>query len=196
MTKLTKGILLFTALLLPVLIFVFLKMFGNNQFDIPVFNHTELSAKVNCTDINLPHVVGNNEGALEPMEPSRTVNIYHVMDDGIKSEEMKGLMVVKDRLTGSDALIHSIGALDSLTDLNGLRQTYQIGGIWELHQMAKDQLVENINCQLMITEGESLVLVDDTGRIRGYYAGSDEEEIDRLVLEAKILIYGNEQGRN
>jgi len=194
MTKLTKGLLLFIALLLPVLIFVFLKMFGSNKFDIPIFNHTEISQNVNCDDIQLPHLVKGIEGSLEPIKSTSIVNIYHVMPMGISADELKGLMVVKDRLAESDAVIHTIAVLDSATDITGLRQTYQIGGIWELHEMPKDQLINSINCQLMITGNESMVLVDKEGKIRGYYIGSDEEEIDRLILESKILIYGNENG--
>ena len=75
MSKIIKGSLLFTALILPVLIFVFLKMFGNNQFDIPVFNHTEISEKVNCDDIPLPHLVKRVEGSLEPMISMNAANI-------------------------------------------------------------------------------------------------------------------------
>lgn len=194
MTKLTKGLLLFTALLLPVLIFVFLKMFGSNKFDIPIFNHTEILQKVNCSDIQLPHLVKGIEGSLEPIKSTSIVNIYHVIPSGVKAEELKGLMVVKDRLTGNNAVIHSIVVLDSTTDITGFRQTYQIGGIWKLHEIQKDQLINSINCQLMITGNESIVLVDAEGKIRGYYIGSDEDEIDRLILESKILLYGNENG--
>jgi len=193
MNKLVKGTLLFTALILPVLIFVFLKMFGENQFDIPIFNHTEISDKVNCDEIRLPHLVKKIEGALEPMIPMSTANIYHVMADGIDRDELRGLMVAKDRLTGSNVVLHSIAVLDSLNNIEELRSTYQIGGIWELHEMLEGQLKANIDCQLMITGNESLVLVDDEGQIRGYYDGKDDEEIDRLILESKILLYDDGQ---
>ena len=194
MTKLTKGLLLFSALLLPVLIFVFLKMFGSNKFDIPVFNHTEISQNVNCADIQLPHVVKGIENSLNPITSTSIVNIYHVMPKGVNAEELKRLMVVKDRLTDNEVLIHSIVVMDSATDITGLRQTYQMGGIWKFHEMRKGELNNSINCQLMITGNESIVLVDNEGKIRGYYIGSEEEEIDRLILESKILIYGSENG--
>ena len=191
MNKTIKISILFTALILPVLVFVFLKMFGKNQFDIPVFNHTEMSDKVNCDDIDLPHTVKEIEGALEPMISMSTANIFHVMPDGINIDELRKLMVAKDRLTGNDVTIHSIAVLDSLNNIKELKRAYQIGGIWELHEMLKDQLITNISCQLMITGNESIVLVDVAGRIRGYYDGEDKEEIDRLILESKILLYDN-----
>lgn len=191
MNKLIKGVLLFIALILPVLIFVFLKMFGKNQFDIPIFNHTEISDGANCDDIALPHTVKEIKGTLGSMMSMSVANIYHVMPNGISTAELKGLMVAKDRLTGNDVAIYSIAVLDSLNNIKELRQTYQIGGIWELHEMLIHKLTENINCQLMITGNKSLVLVDKEGKIRGYYDGKDEEEIDRLILESKILLYAD-----
>ncbi|WP_266362285.1 SCO family protein [Tellurirhabdus rosea] len=35
---------------------------------------------------------------------------------------------------------------------------------------------------------EGLVLVDKDGHIRGYYKGTDKEDVDRLVLEIRILL--------
>lgn len=43
-----KGIILFLALALPVLIFLFLKFFGRNQFDIPVFHASSDEWPANC----------------------------------------------------------------------------------------------------------------------------------------------------
>lgn len=43
-----KGIILFLALALPVLIFLFLKFFGRNQFDLPVFHTTSEEWPANC----------------------------------------------------------------------------------------------------------------------------------------------------
>jgi len=35
----------------------------------------------------------------------------------------------------------------------------------------------------------TFILVDPEKRIRGYYQTLDREEIDRLILETKILLY-------
>jgi protein SCO1/2 len=191
MNKFIKGTVLFTALLLPVLIFVFLKMFGENQFDIPVFNYSELTSQINCDEVTLPHTVEHIQGTLEFENSISAVKIYHVMADGINTTELKNLMVAKDRLTGSDVSIHSIAKKDSTNAIVDLKTTYQVAGIWELGEMPSDDLNDYINCQLIITEGESLVLVDADGIIRGYYFGEDEKEIDRLIVESKIMLYND-----
>ena len=38
---------------------------------------------------------------------------------------------------------------------------------------------------------DKFVLIDEQGRIRGYYSGTNREDVDLLMLEAKVLLYGN-----
>ena len=39
---------------------------------------------------------------------------------------------------------------------------------------------------------DKFTLIDEQGRIRGYYSGTDRESVDLLILETKILLHGNE----
>ena len=41
---------------------------------------------------------------------------------------------------------------------------------------------------------DKFVLVDELGRIRGYYSGTKREGVDQLILETKILLH--DKGRN
>lgn len=191
MNKFVKITLLFTALLLPALVFVFLKMFGENKFDIPVFNHTEMSSEIECDNIVTPHVVGELIIDDKSIHSNRTANIYHIFDSVVNQEEMRGLMKVKDRLENEQVAISSIGKLDSSLTLMGLSKKYQIGGVWQMHLIKENNLDNFVNCELMITGEHSMVLTDKEGRIRGYYQGMDKDETDRLILESKILLYSN-----
>ena len=38
---------------------------------------------------------------------------------------------------------------------------------------------------------DKFVLVDELGRIRGYYSGTNREDVDLLMLETKVLLHGN-----
>jgi protein SCO1/2 len=40
----------------------------------------------------------------------------------------------------------------------------------------------------MFIHSEKLILVDQDRHIRGYYDGTDPKEVDRLILETKILL--------
>jgi hypothetical protein len=44
-----------------------------------------------------------------------------------------------------------------------------------------------IGCNFILDDLNQLVLLDEKNRIRGYY-GRDLDEIDRLIVEAKILL--------
>jgi len=53
-----KGLLLFLALLLPVIIFLFLHFFGKNEFEVPVLYQTQDELPGNCEmEYSLPYTV-------------------------------------------------------------------------------------------------------------------------------------------
>ena len=184
MNKITKSILLFVALLLPALVFVFLKMFGENKFDIPIYNHTYLEEGVSCPQINLPHTVDRIGDVLS----NRSVNIYHLMTDE-DQEQLKNLMIVKDRLANVDAQVTSFIVSDSTVSITEITGRYQISGIWKVTATTGEDLLKYQTCQLLTVNKETLVLVDKRGIIRGYYFANDGEDIDRLILESKILLH-------
>jgi hypothetical protein len=60
--KAKQGILLFLALLLPICVFIFLKIFGKNEFEVPpMFANGLPSATAGCPDQpSLPYRIPNN----------------------------------------------------------------------------------------------------------------------------------------
>jgi protein SCO1/2 len=52
---------------------------------------------------------------------------------------------------------------------------------------AKQMEVNTTNLEDIFVHTEKLVLVDGAGIIRGYYSSKDKFEVDKLVLEAKVL---------
>ena len=82
-----KRVILFAALLLPVLIFVFLKFFGKNEFELPVF-YTETMENMSseCTEpYQVPYQVSNS--ALLSHSKHAVVVFY----DGLSEEETSTL---------------------------------------------------------------------------------------------------------
>ena len=56
--KSTKAIFLFLALILPICIFLFLKFFGRNEFDVkPLFLDSPPAADSNCPAVTVPYIV-------------------------------------------------------------------------------------------------------------------------------------------
>jgi len=37
---------------------------------------------------------------------------------------------------------------------------------------------------------DKFALIDEQGRIRGYYSGTNREDVDLLILETKVLLHG------
>ncbi|GIV36137.1 MAG: hypothetical protein KatS3mg032_0516 [Cyclobacteriaceae bacterium] len=50
-----------------------------------------------------------------------------------------------------------------------------------------DSISYYVECYLFVPEQKDKILVDKAGRIRGYY-GTSREEIDKLIMEASIML--------
>jgi hypothetical protein len=74
-----KAILLFLALLLPVCIFVFLKFFGKNEFDVPAFyQESKPAAPADCSfEYASPYRVPDSVMAQVRKDASKTLYLVH-----------------------------------------------------------------------------------------------------------------------
>jgi hypothetical protein len=157
MAKSKKLILLFLALLLPVCIFLFLKIFGRNEFSVqPLYTDVLPENASECgVTIALPY------------------RIPEVVQDS--------LLLSKTELT----LIH-FGILESQkhNSFKRIKDEYpdKVGFI-----MLPDAAVDLRQCVFFLTGEKDLVLVDNEGMLRGQYQSADRDEIDRLRMELTIL---------
>ena len=153
-----KILFLFLALLLPVCIFLFLKIFGKNQFDVTPLHQEEVIAPVDCNlHYSAPYTLADS-----------TLRLFRGRG------EAKFYLVNFSRDLDVPGWIDSEINDPSLTILDGLSlgtNPQQIG-----------------KCILLLSPPSDLVLVDNQGSIRGYYNGADLDERDRLVVELKILL--------
>lgn len=157
-----KTFFLFFALLLPVAVFLFLKIFGRNEFQVPVM-HAEgpVTAPGDCpfayvAPYRLPDSVFTDLGL------SRDDSLYVFYLDPLVRTAMHRLLVAFD---GAPVQLVSPEALTASGDPEFFRR-----------------------CILLMDSGASVTLVDHHNRIRGYYVGSDRDEVDRLMVEIKIIL--------
>jgi hypothetical protein len=157
MTKYKKVIFLFLALMLPVCIFLFLKIFGKNEFAVPPLFTEALPENINeCgVAVALPYRVP--ERIRDSLSlPKQKMSLIHF--GPLESNDETNLRRVKD----NDANKFDLIALpDSLSRLK--------------------------RCVFFLTGDNDLVLVDNQGIIRGQYKSSERGEIDRLQMELSIL---------
>lgn len=157
-----KLLYLFLALLLPGLVFVFLKYAGSNRFDIPIFHTDSATIPVECGwQINAPYTLPDSVWKFIPGKRPANVVIFPTPD-------VDPTMVAHDLADeiGDQVTVVDAGAIgvDSVS-----RQRWQ-------------------SCIFLLQEPRQTVLFDEKGRIRGYYDLRSRDEMDRLRVELKILL--------
>lgn len=145
------------ALLLPGLIYVFLKVFGRNQFEVPVLHAESIIVPAECetSRYSVPYVVADSMLVAAGWKPV-AVNIL-IADDTSAGGSIARIRDEFDSLEFNLAMLQS-GRQDIAT------------------------------CGLLLQKPQNAVMVDDRGRIRGYYDLSDREDTDRLIMEMKIML--------
>lgn len=184
MKKIIKPVFLFLALLLPVCIFTFLKIFGNNQFDIPLYYQTEeelLEIKTACDNIDIPYTLNferfdvfESTANIPVLDNQITVVAYILNPD---NNHVFSMLSLKERLGDTFQMIIFSDNFSNDIIKNQNFISFKVG----------DNAKNFWHCGLLSNEYEKWVLIDSKRRIRGYYEVT-EEEIDRLIVEIKILL--------
>jgi hypothetical protein len=156
-----KIIFLFLALLLPVAIFLFLKIFGKNQFDVAPLYQDSISNVGNCgidygtpyflPDSVMKHFKTDSEASLFLLNFSASESVVKRVLEEADDTEVKILLPSSFQV--------------AFPDLNFLK-----------------------NCILLLGSSHDIVLIDNQNRIRGYYKSSAREDIDRLLVEISIIL--------
>jgi hypothetical protein len=156
-----KVLFLFLALLLPACVFVFLKMFGKNEFEVPLLHQ---------------------EGTIEP-SPECNFNYatpYTISDSVMSRVETEGSASLYLLSFSNDEAV--ISRLKTEAGEEGLRF------------VAASRLAENAGTRqkikdcILLSKTTDLVLLDNQKRIRGYYSTQKLDDVDRLILEIKIIL--------
>lgn len=168
-----KGLLLFLALLLPVIIFLFLHFFGKNEFEVPVLYKTQDELPGNCEiEYSLPYKVNSDK-----IDVAGGVVI--LFSSGLTNEEFDNALFQLTRLQdefGENAP-QIIAVKKSGEELPSVEGEIVVGRV--------DYDFEK-QC-VFLANANRIVLVDTEGHIRGLYPNASLKEIDRLILELKII---------
>ena len=159
--KNTKALFLFLALILPVCVFLFLKFFGRNEYDVkPLFWDSLPPADTKCPPVTVPYVVS----------------------DSVRSQllvEHDSLVVIAFK---DEADINSSNQMKRITEeVSNLPLTLLTFSGSERHLFWK-------NCVFFLKGSQDMVVVDRRGRIRGQYMSTDREDADRLLTEVTIIL--------
>lgn len=167
MNKYLKGIFLSATLLIPILLFLFLKYFGENRFDIPIYYENGISSGfTNCTTYDSGQYYITNSGYSLPglfifLSSKDTQQTFGNVKQRV-DEDVKG---IKYNLYSSDSAFQHEG----------------------MHYLTEDRLIDKLRCEFISDTLNQFILVDNKRRIRGYY-NMDREDVDRMIVEIKILL--------
>ncbi len=204
-------------LIFPVCIIWFLRTFGENKFTIPVYhqNAAEMSSNL-CTFPEGQHYVPGfslqnqngrevNEGVFN--NHISVVSFFFSSCQTICPEMNNELLRVQGNFD-SDAHVQLLSfSIDPTYDKPAVLKAYaELLGAnekqWTFITGDKNSIHELVRCGFILpvqqndlpngtvdySHSDKVILVDSQRRIRGYYSGTDREEVDRLITEMKILI--------
>ncbi|MBX2963633.1 MAG: hypothetical protein KF687_14065 [Cyclobacteriaceae bacterium] len=170
-----RFILLVLALALPVLIFLFLKFFGKNEFDVPPLYTDGAPFRDGCGRVFTgPYAIPEEVLSQFGWSEKDSLSLFYV------GELHEGKQWDRLRTHPATARLRMFGiSVDSI-----LNQSEAM----KYSKLSPDSVQLIQRCFFFLTEPYDLVLVDNERRIRGNYQLNNREEIDRLILETKIIL--------
>jgi protein SCO1 len=213
MNKLLKTGMLVAILMVPVLVYVFLRTQGNNQYELPVIT-PEFYDSTSVTKVHRIETVPEfrllaQDGTYltrEDMEGKIYVaDFIFTRCKTICPKMTTQLSRVQENIKGMDNVLILSHTVDPDHDQPEVLQQYAdmygaIPGKWYFLTGTKEEIYSlakrGYSLPAMKDDGgpedflhsEKFMLIDAKGRIRGIYDGTDPEEVDRLIMEIKILL--------
>ncbi|MGB3778464.1 MAG: hypothetical protein WA960_08890 [Tunicatimonas sp.] len=197
-SKKAGGLLLILAA--PLLILLFLENFGEQHYTIPTdpAEAEGLSAEVPAGTLgqafSLPESLLNFRGdAVLATDFADKILVVYCLP-AAHSDTAKLILEKLTRVQNvfeQDTLVRLLTVVptEQLDSLSQLTQQYRgQPGIWAF---LADTTQGDVSARLLPkgTNAATLLLVDRVQRVRGYYNGTEEKEVDRLVAETRILLY-------
>ncbi|PRY86211.1 SCO family protein [Mongoliibacter ruber] len=216
--RILQGLVLVCVLMVPVLIIVFLKSFGTNHYDIPIlyedgvenpFQECDVveSGQHYIPDFNLTTQLEEARGREEMTGKITIVDFFFTSCPSICPVMSTEMERVDDAFRNEENVqIYSI-SIDPEYDTPEVLAEYAERHNanpekWHFLTGDKSSIYDLARCGFILPtldgmgdpeefiHSDKFVLVDDEGRIRGYYSGTNRDEVDRLILETKILLHG------
>ncbi|MCE7043990.1 hypothetical protein [Dyadobacter sp. CY312] len=187
MKKYGKAGLLIVTLVIPALIFTFLRFFATNHYNVPFYHpvtDTQGLIRGNNGD-TLFYTVSGEKLALNG---NLTVVSYlsEQCDDScrVMRDNLNRIYALQEGVKGLELLsLHERTVSDSSVAKAGWRNI-------QLSSHDRDSILkwnEFVDTKKIGAPENRWMLIDRDGHIRGYYNGADSEETDRLMAEIKIL---------
>ncbi|WP_144604141.1 SCO family protein [Algoriphagus algorifonticola] len=217
--RILQGLVLVCILLIPVLIIMFLRGFGNNEYDLPIFyqNGVENPFRECTFEDSTQHYIpeftfvnqdGENVGRKDMEGKITIVDFFFTSCPSICPVMSKEMERVNDMFREEPRVQIMSISIDPEYDTPEILQEYAqkhnaTSDKWQFLSGPVDETYQLARCGFILpaldgmgvpddfVHSDKFVLVDELGRIRGYYSGTNREDVDLLMLETKVLLHGN-----
>lgn len=176
MSKLIKILFLIAALVIPSMVYIFLRQFGDNKFEIPVYYAEGVSLKGCDFSLDKQHFVEFEDYALEGAQ------LFYFPQWVNDDEFYRQCSRIRDKQ--KHVVFTAIADSSNYTVFGNLLMVMDEGHLYEIANCSLILGQENVISEPIYNQ---LVLVDSKKRIRGYFNGNDLEDMDRLDVEIDIL---------
>lgn len=195
-----KRVIVLLTLLVPVILFLFLKFFGENKYSVPVyFSEGAQAISSDCQDappgyrIECIPFISGQDGNCDTTIFLNKITFVSIID----TSDADARQVHDSNVSRILSDIDSPGNLQSLNiyidhgSSSAGSSSETIKKNIRTFSGSAEQVSHFARCVLFLPDKNDLfsswTLVDTEGRIQGFYNYRSFEEIDRLMLEIKIL---------
>lgn len=175
MNILRKILFLIAALVIPSLVYIFLRGFGDNKFEIPVFYQEGISID-GCNTTKSIHLVQFENYSLQGAQ-------LFYFPQWVNDDEFYRQC---NRIRTKQPKVVFTAIADS-TNYTVVGNILMVSDEAHLYEIANCSLVLGQEVAISKPVYNQLVLVDAQKRIRGYFNGNELEDMDRLDVELDIL---------
>lgn len=207
MRKSQKIGLLLLLLAIPVFFVLFFELFSTSHYAVPVYYENGIDSLQQCEPTNNVHQVNYSQEQIGITPLTETLSatdkltvVYSLPLDcdihcQLLLEELSRLQNIFD----PETLLRFLFITENSTGSEKLiAETFDQNRLeWLLLGGTEADIPSFLQCELLLPRStipieETIVLVDEERRIRGYYQGTSTEEVDRLIAEIKILLYSRD----
>ena len=154
-----KGFILLFSLLFPIIVFLFLKFYGQNEYELSVYNSS-------CSEIIDEYIIND----FNRKNNIRIVDI-RMTDNDILVDNYINKLGINDQ-------IEVITLSNKLRNLNWLNLVVDKVLIERLSECIQNEYFDK----------SFILLLDKQNRVRGHFYSADRKEIERLDVEIDILL--------
>lgn len=180
-----KLLFLFFALLLPVLIFLFLKSFGKNEFDVPVLFTDSVTVPVACNGYSYTAPYQITDSVLRALswnsEDSLTIIVFDDSNKNNRHERGIGMTRIFDQFKTEP--LHVVHVYNTITVAD--TKVDRLTAI----SLTGEDFYRIRNCVFLLSPGNDAVIVDRKKRIRGQYNLTQRDDADRMIMQEMNILF-------